>query len=1070
VFRVSWGIWGGLQCCSEQHGTQLQDVDGERRLACVTGTNVVIGIHMLPELLSKALSELSGGGEDAVAAVTPQQQQLAHDAACAAWAVLSLDPMSPTTASDLQLLMSTHNEAVQVLLVLHASGLLEFTPPAVALSARLLSYPRPQRPSESGKGAVSFVVNRSKTASQLARLLMVVAAESGEEPGALAAAFLGVGTTVVRVVELIKGDVLTYYDQYLMTMEHLESCALTATVGKLDDMVGAWRSKINSLLPLLRELEHACVVLLPFVEQSSERARVALQLLPAITSVGSLVLDSNIDAVEMVRVAFRTPLFTTTTIHHHSPPPFTFKKETAQLPCPESQPEFLRMLKQRYWVLETKAAAKAAEAAEPADAAEAARVGSRKDTKKAEAKAKADAKAKAAPEAARKAAGGGSDELVMHADEARNQEGFRIVLQLQQYEHLGGAGANTLKLVAEVCAVVLAPRESPHTRGPAALPLLLKLESTGVLELMSRAGDWIWVLLEASAPLLELDAAHEATRPGCKAADDVPQAEQAVGTGRNKLAQNQALKEAHAGRERDVAATLQVRMDSRSACGAAAALMALAGGWLRAAHGLLGVAGAAVAEALAKAQEAVAGGDYSGASAVVDAGDAAHRFVRSLLEDTGHSNTSNIVVASRFDDCPEGSSEARQAALAKAVGAVTRKETTLAVLCSPFAAKVMALQPGVWRAAIKAAMPQVCKCSVMICKTDEAAKLLAQLDVPPKEHLALLLPSLLVRVAHEMTLVCSSIVTSVAKPEPQARVQQQQQQKQAAAVQRPGAPSRRLLPVVSDDGSSETFGSPDDGSSLGASGSDAWASVGTGAGTSSSGGGASGECSRRHSSGGGALVDPASHEAPASAETHGTAGTSQPQREMAGAPDAQSRLLDSLDAAALRGEFAIVEAIQAVRSVTGAPVSNVRIGAATKAGMGIARYHPPPMRAGVQQLARPAADGAPADLVDALECAHRECNDLLSAAAQVLNDARPALQQAAEAAEAHGGGLFGSGASTSARVRSGLSALMSDLQLQLRGLGGRLPGMPVLQRGSSEAGGGIGDGQFSDARREEGGK
>jgi hypothetical protein len=285
----------------------------------------------------------------------------------------------------------------------------------------------------------------------------------------------------------------------------------------------------------------------------------------------------------------------------------------------------------------------------------------------------------------------------------------------------------------------------------------------------------------------------------------------------------------------------------------------------------------------------------------------------------------------------------------------------------------------------------------------------ALLDIPPNEHPALMLPRLLVRVAQEMTIVCSAITISVTKPEPQAQPQQHPKQHL-------GVPPRRLLTVVSvdkDNGSSQTVGSPV--GSLGASSSNSpWASLGTGAGASSSGGGASGECSRRHSSGGGAVVDAAvGHTAP---QGHGLGSTGpahaphqavppQPQRE----PDA-SRLLESLDAAALRGEFAVIQAIEAVCTTTGAPVRRVRIGAATKGGMGIARYRPPPRRGCVvgapQQLARPAADGAAPGVIAALKDAHRECRDLLGAVAKVLADARAALPS--PSSEAHGGG--GSGA------------------------------------------------------------
>ncbi|KAG1681018.1 hypothetical protein FOA52_009978 [Chlamydomonas sp. UWO 241] len=468
-------------------------------------------------------------------------------------------------------------------------------------------------------------------------------------------------------------------------------------------------------------------------------------------------------------------------------------------------PEYIRTLRDKCWVLEAKLAM--AEAAKegskegsssvgPTDSKDDSKAASNAASKKAS---KNDSKSRAkpptpnaapdaAPDAATKDAGDDQVKLVMSAGAALRLEKHSILVQLQQYEDVGRGGAAALLLVAEACAAVMAPQEG-HTRGLAALPLLRELESTGVLELMSRA----------------------------------------------------------------------------------------------------------VAEALAEAQEASVGGDGSDASAVVDAADAAHRFVWSLLEDTGRSNTSNAVLANFMEH--GHSKEEHQAAVDAAVNAVTRKGTTLALLCSRLAVRVMSLQPD--------------------------------LDVPPKEHPSLLLPSLLVRVAHEMTLVCSSIVTSVAQPE--SLSQQQQQQGQQQQQQQLEAPSRRLLTVASDDDeSSETFASPL-GSIPGVSGSDDWASVGTGAGTSSSRG-----------------------------------AKRQQQRQQQ------------------------------------------------------------------QQLARPAADGAPVDLVDALECAHKECNDLPSAVAHVLDAARSALLQVArEAAEAHPGGC-------SAASTDELPHVL--VQRVLRGLAG-LPGL-----------------------------
>ncbi|KAG1681006.1 hypothetical protein FOA52_009966 [Chlamydomonas sp. UWO 241] len=985
VFRASCGMWGaGLHWDEELPGAQLQSVDGERDLARFTDINAAFGMQHLVGLLRTVLPVLRGGDAGVLAAV-------AHDAACAAWAALALDPMSHGK-HDVETLVSTHNDAVQVLLMLHTAELLQVTPPAVALASRLLTYPWAQRPSESVEDAVSLLVLEAQTASHLARLLMVIAAKSEQQPGALEAVFSGVRATAARVVAQIKTAVSASHGHLLLLALHkLDRCALeqdavAAAVAKAHAVIHCWRVMPQSMSPLLRELGRA-IVILPRMEQASDRSRAALQLLPAIASLGALALDSSIEAVR--------------------------------------KPEYIRSLKDKCWALEAKLAMAKADAEAAKEDSRAASKKFSKEASKAASKNDSKGRAKqpapnAAPNAATDAAtdaatedvGGGQVNLKMSAEDSRRLEQECILVQLLQFENLCGEGATTLLLVTEACAAVLAPQESQHTRGLAALPLLRELESTGVLELLSVAGDWIGVLLEASAPLLEPEAAHKAAQPGCRAADDVAQEEQAVGTGRSRQTLQKTTMEKTQQRQVDVAAALLARMHARRACGAAAALMALAGGWLRAAHGLMSVAGAAVAEALAEAQEASAGGDGSGASAVLDAADAAHRFVCSMLEDSGHSNTGN---GNRFSS--RDSNEAQRGA--SLMDAITRKGTTLSLLCSPHAARVMSLQPD----------------------------LLAQLDVPPKEHPSLLLPSLLVRVAHEMTLVCNSIVTSVAQPEPQVHVQVQQQQQQQQ--QQLGAPLRRLLTVASDDDdSSDMFGSPL-GSILGASGSDDWASVGTGAGTSSSRGGEIGEYNRWHSSGGGALVEPASHKPPASPESHdhGSAGpvpAPQPQRK----PDPQSRLLDSLDTAALHGELAIVEAIQAVHAATGAPVSNVRVSAASQLGMGIARYRPPLMcacAAGTkrqqqqrqQQLARPAVDGAPVGLVDALASAHKECNDLLSAVAHVLDAARPALLQvSSKATEAHGSG--GSGLSTEVLPR--WLVMVQDVFTGLPGLPGQYDG------------------------------
>ncbi|KAG1681028.1 hypothetical protein FOA52_009988 [Chlamydomonas sp. UWO 241] len=550
VFRASWGMWDRLQWSEEGRGTQLQEDDdlqneeGELSLARYIDVNAAVGMQKLLGLLRTVLPALRGGDAGVLAAVV-------HHAACAAWAALALDPTSHSK-HDEETLVSTHNQAAQVLSMLHTAELLQVAPPAVALSLRLLTYPRAQRPSKSGKGAVSFLLLEAQTASHLASLLMVLASKHDEQPGALQAVFPGVSATAVRVVAQIKSSVRLFSTPASM----LSRCPSTAA-------------------------------------------------------------------------------------------------------------------REKRWALEVKLAKAAAKAASKA-------------LSKAS-KARAKPAPGAAHDAATEDAGCGQVNLETSAEDSRRLEKYSILLQLQQYEDVGRDGAAALLLVAEACAAVLAPQKSQHTRGLAALPLLRELESTGVLELMGRAGDWIGVLLEASAPLLEPEAAHEATRPGCRAADDVDQEDRASGTVRSRQTQQKSTQQKAQQRQADVAAALLAHMHARRACGAAAALMALAGGWLRAAHSLLSVAGAAVAEALAMAQEASVGGDGSDTSAVVDAADAAHRFVRSLLEDTGRSNTGNVVLVMDHGR----SKEERQAA----VNAVTRKDTTLALLCSPLAVRVMSLQP-----------------------------------------------------------------------------------------------------------------------------------------------------------------------------------------------------------------------------------------------------------------------------------------------------------------------------------------------------------------------------------------
>jgi hypothetical protein len=87
--------------------------------------------------------------------------------------------------------------------------------------------------------------------------------------------------------------------------------------------------------------------------------------------------------------------------------------------------------------------------------------------------------------------------------------------------------------------------------------------------------------------------------------------------------------------------------------------------------------------------------------------------------------------------------------------------------------------------------------------------------------------------------------------------------------------------------------------------------------------------------------------------------------------------------------------------------------APTLRGVGVGAVAPPQQQ---QQLPKLAADGAPPGLIATLECAHRECRDLLRAVAKVLVDARRVLllQASEAAAEARDDG---SGASTVERTQ-----------------------------------------------------
>ncbi|KAG1651593.1 hypothetical protein FOA52_010308 [Chlamydomonas sp. UWO 241] len=544
---------------------------------------------------------------------------------------------------------------------------------------------------------------------------MVVATNHDKQPCALEAVFPGVSSTVFHIGHQFEAVVCAYRGSFLLIISELHLCAPDAAdaaaaavidAAVIDAAVEDWRRLPQSVLPLLQELGRACVLLLPCVQQSADRSRAALELLPAIASLGAIALDSNIDAVKM--------------------------------------PEYIRQLRDMCWLLEAKAGwAARNKAAE----AEMARECSKKEIKKGERKVKAC-----------------DPPTVMPLQDTIRLEDQTVLLQLQQYDNIGAA-AVALNLVAQACAVVLAPLQPQQTRGPAALPLLLKLESTGVLELMARAGDWIWVLLQQAAPLLEPDAVRDATQPGCTSEDDVARAEQALRTwrttprnGQVMLSQHNATKVANTQRQQDAAPMRRAHTQAQRACGAATALMALVGGWLRAAHGLLSVAGAAVAEALAEAHAPAPADGVSGASAVVDAAAAAHRIAHALLEDwrtTGWSNGGKHTLADHFEligsaKLATGSSTEQQQVVEEAVAGVTCRHTTLAVLCSPLAAKVMLLQPGVWQAAIDNATPAACKCTpaaaTIICTTATASKLLAQLCMPPGERPAQMLPRLLARI------------------------------------------------------------------------------------------------------------------------------------------------------------------------------------------------------------------------------------------------------------------------------------------------------------------------------------
>ncbi|KAG1662214.1 hypothetical protein FOA52_015840 [Chlamydomonas sp. UWO 241] len=399
VYRVSWGIWGGLQLGGEgePNGTQLQNAEGEGLLARITDVNVSVGMHDLLDLLSMALPALREGDAGVLAGV-------AHNVVCDAWAVLALDPLSPSK-QDVQAVTTAHARAVQVLLMLHTADLLRAAPPVATLSSRLLEYPRArQRTSESGIDVLAFMVYEAQMASQLAHLLMVVASKYDERPGALEAAFPAVAVAVGRVVAQVNVNGVSALHNHLLRLpaDDFDRCALepgavAAAVEKIEAVIHCWRGMPNSVSPLLRELGRACVLLQSCVEQASDRSCAALQLLPAIASLGAVVLDSS-------SMAVRTT-------------------------------ELLGSLKKRSAALEAKLKAKAGGA-----------VAVSRD--------KAKPALNAVPDAAIEAAGGSSDKLVSNEDSGHLEE-HTLLLEVQQFETLGGA--TTLKLVAAVAAAVLAP-------------------------------------------------------------------------------------------------------------------------------------------------------------------------------------------------------------------------------------------------------------------------------------------------------------------------------------------------------------------------------------------------------------------------------------------------------------------------------------------------------------------------------------------------------------------------------------------------------------------------------------
>jgi hypothetical protein len=298
VFRVSWGMWGTLQWgegATVENGTELQNVNGERDLAVSTGYQVTGGMIMLVNLLRTVLTAFRGTTDPVLAAV-------AHDAACAAWAVLALDPLS-AESFDAEMIHVTSKKAVQVLVMLHTDQLLDAAAPAWALQVRLMRYSDAQVPNEPRDAATLLL--ESQTASQLARLLMV-ATTYDMQPGALEAALPGVSLIVSRLVDHIGSVVFAYRRSLVATLVELnltpEAEGTAAAETKVEAAVREWSATPQSVLPLLQELELACVLLLPLVQQSTDRSRAALALLPAIASLGAVVLDSSIDAVKTVRV------------------------------------------------------------------------------------------------------------------------------------------------------------------------------------------------------------------------------------------------------------------------------------------------------------------------------------------------------------------------------------------------------------------------------------------------------------------------------------------------------------------------------------------------------------------------------------------------------------------------------------------------------------------------------------------------------------------------------------------------------------------------------------------------